>query len=385
MERSGTTPWAWRLAWLAWGLALCAIAYLFAQVRQLERLQGAWQAPSQQSPMVVPRGDLSSLERSTVELFQVASQSVVHITTVDLLGDPLRLRAVEVPRGSGSGFFWDRQGHVVTNLHVIESAKAARVTLPDHSVWPAQLVGVSRRNDLAVLHVEGAGAAAHPLQVGTSNDLVVGQSVAAIGSPFGLDHTLSVGIVSGLGREIPGPSDLPIRDVIQTDAAINPGNSGGPLLDSSGRLVGVNTAILSPSGASAGIGFAVPVDTVARVVPQLIRFHREIRPVLGVELAHDSVVRRLGLRGALILHVAPGSPAAEAGLQPTVRDGLGRIRLGDRIVEFDRTKIDGATDLYAALDRKQPGDAVRLEVWRGDASLSLELRVAANVDVENAD
>lgn len=362
-------------------LLLGAVLYLALAVKRLEQRFSPLSDGQPEPALVTPRGNLSEVEQGTVELFRKASGSVVHITTIDVLGDPLRMRAVEVPKGTGSGFFWDEQGHVVTNLHVVEAAKAARVTLPDHSVWAAELIGVSRRHDLAVLRVVGAGALSKPLPLGTSNDLVVGQQVAAIGSPFGLDYTLSVGIVSGLGREIPGPSELPIRDVIQTDAAINPGNSGGPLLDSAGRLIGVNTAILSPSGASAGIGFAVPVDTVARVVPQLIRYRREVRPVLGVDLAHDAVVRRLGLEGALVLQVVPGSPAQQVGLRQTVRDNFGRVVLGDLIVGLNDKPVMKVEDLYAALDEKQPGEQVTLSIVREGRKTQVTLALIANVDL----
>ena len=234
-------------------LLLASVGVLAVRVYQIEaRLQPRVEGPPQK-PLIVPRGDLSSLEKTYVELFRKASQAVVHITTLDMRTDMFRLRALEVPTGTGSGFVWDDRGNIVTNAHVVQGARAARVTLPDQSHWEAKLVGVSRRHDLAVLRIDGAIGRAKGLPIGTSHDLVVGQGVLAIGSPFGLDYTLSTGVISGLGREIPGLSGLPIHGAIQTDAAINPGNSGGPLLDSAGRLIGVNTSILSPSGASAGM------------------------------------------------------------------------------------------------------------------------------------
>jgi S1-C subfamily serine protease len=257
------------------------------------------------------------------------------------------------------------------------------VTLEDHSVWNAQLVGFSRRHDLAVLKVPGAASRARPLPIGTSRDLLVGQMVVAIGSPFGLDYTLSTGVISGLGREIPGMMGLPIHNAVQTDAAINPGNSGGPLLDSSGRLIGINTAIYSPSGASAGVGFAVPVDTVTRIVPQLIRFGREVRPVLGVQLAEDDLTRRFGLRGALVLKITPGSPAAKAGMRETVRElPSGRIRLGDVIVALDGTKVGNGIELYGALDNKQPGDHATLGVLRDGEATTVDIVLGSNVEDE---
>ena len=219
--------------------------------------------------VVAPRGDLSEAEQTTVEIFRNAAPSVVFITKLAVRFDPLRRNALTVPEGTGSGFLWDAEGHVVTNFHVVAGADGARVTLSDQSVWPAELVGAFPDKDVAVLKITAKDIALQALPVGESADLEVGQSVFAIGNPFGLDHTLSTGVISGVGREITSISGRPIQGVIQTDAAINPGNSGGPLLDSAGRLIGVNTAIYSPSGASAGVGIAEPVDAVAPVEPQL--------------------------------------------------------------------------------------------------------------------
>jgi S1-C subfamily serine protease len=265
---------------------------------------------------------------------------------------------------------------------VIQGASAARVTLPDQSVWDAKPIGVSPRQDLAVLRIDGAIGRAKGLPIGTSHDLVVGQLVLAIGSPFGLDYTLSTGIISGLGREIPGLSGLPIHGAIQTDAAINPGNSGGPLLDSEGRLIGINTSILSPSGASAGIGFAVPVDTVARIVPQLIQYGKEIRPVLGIDFADDDIARRLGVRGALVVRVAENGPAARAGIVGTTQEyPSGRIHLGDVITGLNDKRVDSSQDVLVALDDRQPGDKVVLQVVRGGSEkLSVPLELGNNVD-----
>ncbi|HVZ32794.1 MAG TPA: trypsin-like peptidase domain-containing protein, partial [Polyangiaceae bacterium] len=208
---------------------------------------------------VIPRAELSDLEKSTIALFSSRSKSVAHITTLRVRTDMFRLNALAVPEGTGSGFVWDTDGHVVTNFHVIQGADGARITLADHSVWEARLVGTSERNDIAVLRIDAPNAELTPIVLGSSQDLAVGQLVFAIGSPFGLDYTLSTGVISALGREIEGTLGLPILGAIQTDAAINPGNSGGPLLDSSGRLIGMNTSIMSPSRVSAGIGFAITV------------------------------------------------------------------------------------------------------------------------------
>ena len=224
-----------------------------------------------QTPHAIPRvaelrGSLTPEERSVTELFRDASPSVAYITSIGLQRDFFSFRAMEIPQGTGSGFIWDREGHIVTNFHVIRSARRAEVTLSDHSTWPAELVGYAPEKDLAVLKIDAPSELLRPLRLGTSNDLEVGQTVLAIGNPFGFDQTLTIGIISALGREIESATNIPIRNVIQTDAAINPGNSGGPLLDSAGRLIGVNTAIVSPSGAYAGLGFAIPSDTVNWVV-----------------------------------------------------------------------------------------------------------------------
>lgn len=332
------------------------------------------------APPVIPRAELSDLEKSNISLFSSRSKSVVHITTVTLQQDIFQRNALEVPQGMGSGFIWDTQGHIVTNYHVIRDAHAARVTLPDHSVWEAKLVGRSARNDIAVLRID-ANVELTPIVVGSSNDLSVGQQVFAIGSPFGLDTTLSTGIISGLGREIEGQLGLPIHGAIQTDAAINPGNSGGPLLDSSGRLIGMNTSILSPSGASAGIGFAVPVETIARAVPELIQYGREVRPTLGVQFAADSITRRFGMTGALVLEVSPESPAAKAGLRPTLREmATGRIVLGDVITSLDKKPIETTSDLYLALETYKAGDHVRLGLHREGKPTEVELELASNVN-----
>jgi S1-C subfamily serine protease len=315
---------------------------------------------------VTPRGDLTDLEKSTIEVYNNTRSSVVHITTlVNVSHDSLSLNVQQVPEGTGSGFVWDDEGHVVTNYHVIQKANAAKVTLWDHSTWNAKLVGAYADKDLAVLHIDAPRSRLHPIPVGTSADLQVGQKVYAIGNPFGLDQTLTDGIVSAVGREIESVTQRPIRNVIQTNAAINPGNSGGPLLDSAGRLIGVNTAIYSPSGASAGIGFAIPVDEVNRVVPQLIRSGKVTRPSLGVQLASDQIMQQLDQKGALIMNVVPDSPAAKAGLKPTRKDGQGHLQLGDIIVGVDDTKIESANDVFAALESHKAGDTVKLHIPTG--------------------
>jgi S1-C subfamily serine protease len=267
---------------------------------------------------------------------------------------------------------------VVTNFHVIQGADAANVTMSDHSSWEAKLVGAYPDKDLAVLRVDAPAERLHPIAVGTSGDLQVGQKVFAIGNPFGLDQSLTAGVISALGREIESVTRRPIRDLIQTDAAINPGNSGGPLLDSAGRLIGVNTAIFSPSGAYAGIGFAIPVDEINRLVPQLIRHGRVIRPGLGVQVAADQLAAELGLPGVLILSVQAGGPADQAGLRPTLRGAGNRIVLGDVIVAIDDRQVRTVAELFAALAGYELDASLKVTVLREGRRVPVDV-VLANI------
>ncbi|MBI5271971.1 MAG: trypsin-like peptidase domain-containing protein [Burkholderiales bacterium] len=322
--------------------------------------------PEAQPRAVAPRGAHSADELATVAVFKAASPSVVHITALSAERDFFSLDVQQVPRGTGTGFVWDDRGHIVTNFHVIQGASAARVTLADQSSHQAQLVGAFPDRDLAVLRIEAPKARLPALPLGPSRDLQVGQRVLAIGNPFGLDQTLTTGIVSALGREIESVTRRTIRGVIQTDAAINPGNSGGPLLDSAGRLIGVNTAIYSPSGASSGIGFAIPVDEVNRIVPRLIRDGRFVRPALGVSGGPAALSRALDLpAGVPLVGVTPGGPASKAGLQPFKRGRDGRIVAGDVITAVGDEPVQDFDDLLTALERYRPGDRVMLSVWRG--------------------
>ena len=327
-----------------------------------------------------PRGDLTAHEQATIHLFRDAAPSVVYITTLEMHRDAFTFDIQRIPKGTGSGFLWDDKGNVVTNFHVIRGAQAATVTLADQSTWKARLVGVAADKDLAVLRIEAPARLLKAIPVGTSGDLQVGQSVYAIGNPFGFDHTLTTGVISGLGREIQSVTGRPIQGVIQTDAAINPGNSGGPLLDSAGRLVAVNTAIYSPSGAYAGIGFAVPVDTIRRIVPQLIEHGRVIRPGIGVQILDDAAARRAGIRGVLIVGLQPDGSAAGAGLRATRRDRMGRLVLGDIIVAVGEDEIADSNDLYRALDHFTVGDQVRVTVQREGARFQVKLALQALPD-----
>ncbi|MBX3649179.1 MAG: trypsin-like peptidase domain-containing protein [Rhodocyclaceae bacterium] len=315
---------------------------------------------------VEPRGELSAEEKATIGLFERTRDSVVFITTREQVRDFWTRNVFSVPRGTGSGFIWDAAGHVVTNFHVIEGASSATVKLADGSDHRAELVGVSPAHDIAVLKI-GTGRQPPPAApLGTSHDLRVGQSVFAIGNPFGLDWTLTKGIISALDRSLEGRDGLTVEHLIQTDAAINPGNSGGPLLDSAGRLIGINTAIYSPSGASAGIGFAVPVDTVNRVVPEIIRHGKYSRPAMGIELdegVNQRMTDMLGVKGVVILRVKPGSPAAAAGLKGVTRT-RGGIVAGDIITAVEGRQVDSVGKFAAQLDEFRAGDRIRLTLLR---------------------
>jgi S1-C subfamily serine protease len=331
-----------------------------------------------QQTQAVSRGDLMSNEHHTINLFKRAAPSVCFITTTTLRRDYFSRNVMEIPQGSGSGFVWDKNGHIITNHHVIQNASKAQVTLGDGSTWEAEMVGDAPEKDLAVLRIKAPGNKLIPIPVGTSTDLQVGQAVYAIGNPFGLDQTLTTGIVSALGREIQTESGYPVRDAIQTDAAINPGNSGGPLLDSSGELIGVNTAIYSPSGASAGIGFSIPASVVSWVVPELIRYGKIKRPTMGVELFETEVSRRNQLPGPLVADVVKGSPAAEAGIKPTRRDEYGRILIGDIIIAMNNKKISSKEELVLELEKYQAGDRVTLTLLRNEREVKTQLTLAAS-------
>jgi S1-C subfamily serine protease len=292
-------------------------------------------------------------------VFSKFSRSVVHITSLETHRDRITLDVSEIPQGTGSGFVWDQHGHVITNFHVVAHGDRASVTLNDGSTYPAVIVGRAPDKDLAVLRIDAPAGKLLPLPIGQSAQLKVGQKVLAIGNPFGLDQTLTTGVISGLGREIKSMTQRSIFDVIQTDASINPGNSGGPLLDSSGRLIGINTAIYSPSGANAGIGFAVPVDTVNTIVPALIRDGKLVRPGLGINILSDQIAQQQKIEGVVVLGVAPGGAAEKAGIRGTVPT-RGGWELGDVIVKIDNVEVKKSSDLFRAIDAHKVGDQVDL-------------------------
>jgi S1-C subfamily serine protease len=331
---------------------------------------------------VTPRGPLLAGEQATVDLFEKARASVAFISTQARVMDAWTRNVFSVPRGTGSGFIWDADGHIVTNRHVVAGATGgARVRLSDGRDVDARVVGVSPAHDLAVLKVDLTNLP-RPLPLGSSVDLRVGQSTFAIGNPFGLDWTLTTGIVSALDRSLPTEDGRSlIEHLIQTDAAINPGNSGGPLLDSAGRLIGVNTVIYSPSGASAGVGFAIPVDTVNRVVPQLIASGRYVRPALGIEIdegLNQVISQRLGVSGVVILRTSPGSAAAAAGLRGLRTEPGGAIVAGDIIVAINGQAIDSVARLQSRLDDYEVGTTVRLTVMRDKQRVEVPVRLQAS-------
>ncbi|MCX6568621.1 MAG: trypsin-like peptidase domain-containing protein [Candidatus Aminicenantes bacterium] len=319
-------------------------------------------AGTPQTAAAVATGQLTEDERNTIDIVRKTKNSVVFITNLQYVRDFFYSSDQPVPQGSGSGFVWDDKGHIVTNFHVIEEGDKFMVSLPNQKQVEAKLVGRDPNKDIAVLKLGEMVPDLTPVRIGTSVNLQVGQKVIAIGNPFGFDHTVTKGIVSALGRSMPGAGGVTIREMIQTDASINPGNSGGPLLDSAGELIGMNTMIASPSGASSGVGFAVPVDTIRKIVPQIIQFGKVTEPDLGVTFVSDEYVRRAGISGAIIREVPRDSQAYGAGLRGLSRDNRGRLFIGDIVVGIDETKIASYDDLYNALDGRKIGDTVTLTV-----------------------
>ena len=334
------------------------------------------QEPPSRQPLVVPK-ITSRDEENNVEIFKRASPSTVFITNKQLRRDLFTMNVFEIPQGTGTGFIWSTDGTVITNAHVIEGANSIMVGLNDNSTWEAVVVGVAPEKDIAVLKIEAPPERLRALPIGNSDLLEVGRKVLAIGNPFGLDYTLTTGIISALGREITSPNGRKIRGVIQTDAAINPGNSGGPLLDSTGRLIGINTAIIGPGGGSAGIGFAVPVNTVIKVVPELIAYGRLIRPVLGVGVVEDRIARNLGIVGVIVMNVEPRQGAGAAGMVGLQRSSDGRVLIGDVIIGVDKISIRNSDDLLNAMEQYKPGDEVKVKTNRRGKINSFKVRLGS--------
>jgi S1-C subfamily serine protease len=336
----------------------------------------AYAGPEVRPRPVAPAAPLEADETHSIQIFERAAPSVVFIVNSALSRRLFSRNVYEVPQGAGSGFVWNEGGYIVTNFHVVYNADALTVVLADQTEHEARVVGVDPDHDLAVLQIRAPKEKLSPLILGSSHDLKVGQKVLAIGNPFGLDHTLTTGVVSALHRSIDSMTNRTIENVIQIDAAINPGNSGGPLLDSGGRLIGINTLIVSPSGAFSGIGFAVPVDTINEIVPQLIQVGRIRRAGIGISLVPDSVAGRLAVSGAIVAEVAAGGPANRAGLRGTTKAGSGRTQLGDVIVALDGQPVRTVGDLQRLLDRHKAGEQVRLEVVRDGRSREVPVTLA---------
>ncbi len=315
-------------------------------------------------------------ERNTIEVFQRAAPSVVFVTQKQVVVDWLQGKAMEVPSGAGTGFLWDDKGHVVTNFHVVRDARALTVTLQNQKAYPAKIVGSEPRKDISVLKIDAPRDVLRAITLPPPADrLDVGQKVIAIGNPFGLDHTLTTGVVSALGRTVDGAGGVSIRDMIQTDAAINPGNSGGPLLDSRGFLIGMNTMIFSKSGAWAGIGFAVPVETIRRIVPELLAKGRVDQVGFGIRIdPMQRLERQYRIAGVVVLEVLPGTPAEKAGLRGLKQTEEG-IALGDVIVKVGDARVKSYDDLYNALDGRKPGDQVKVRVVRGTDEVDVMLEL----------
>jgi len=356
-----------RLIWIS--LVVLLLALFFHNFPDILRLDSSRKDKQEtvEPRIVQARGNLAEDEKSTIELFENSRDSVVFITTRQRVMDVWTRNIFSVPSGTGSGFIWDDNGHIITNLHVIKGASEATVRLADGRDYKASLVGASPAHDIAVLKIGIGFQRPAPVPLGSSHDLKVGQKVFAIGNPFGLDWTLTTGIVSALDRSLPSGDGRIIENLIQTDAAINPGNSGGPLLDSAGRLIGINTAIYSPSGASAGIGFSVPVDTVNRVVPQIISRGKYIRPAMGITVdgkLNDRLTKRLKVTGVIILSINPGSAADSAGLKGATITPEGNIIANDIIVALENKPIDSVDKLLARIDGFKVGDTIKITVLR---------------------
>ncbi|MGC9351374.1 MAG: S1C family serine protease [Sulfurovum sp.] len=346
---------------------------LIALLFLVPRFESLWFSMHAEPRAVTARGTLSETEKMNIEIFRQASPSVVYITT---LTDTLNLWTrdiTRIPRGTGSGFIWDKHGHIITNFHVLRGASVIRVRLNDHRTFNAVLIGASPDHDIAVLRIPTVSSMPSPLPIGRSSDLQVGQTMYAIGNPFGLDQTLTTGVVSALNRSLYNENGSEIKGLIQTDAAINPGNSGGPLLDSAGRLVGINTAIYSPSGAYAGIGFAVPVDTVNRIVPQLIAKGHYQRPRLGITIddeLNQAITDKLGVKGVAVIGVREGSAAHRVGLRGMEMLSQNGSAVGDIILSIDGHQVEDTGELLDRLEKYYQGDRIKLTYLRGSEEKS---------------
>jgi S1-C subfamily serine protease len=362
--------------------ALLTFALVMCKTKQSSSGNALANPTSQASGPMTPAAAMPTLspssrtedERNTIAVFTKAARACVFVTQRQTVVDFFGGTAHDIPAGSGSGFIWDADGHIVTNFHVIADAQRLTVTLHNQATFLATVVGAEPRKDIAVLHIDAPREALLPIDRHAGKiDLEVGQKVIAIGNPFGLDQTLTTGVISALGRQVDGIGGVKIREMIQTDAAINPGNSGGPLLDSTARLIGMNTMIFSRSGASAGIGFAVPGQTISRIVPQLIKFGKAEQVGLGVEIdPQQRIEQRLGLRGIVVIATIPGSSAAKVGIHGLERTMTG-IKLGDVIVAIDGKPITNYDDLYNNLDGRRTGEVVKVKLIRDRNPIEVDI------------
>jgi len=351
--------------------------------RIYNRFQPSGAAFSEAPPAGISDPATSTDEQNNIEVYRTLSPGVVFIHSTSYSRDFFGF--VEPQEGSGSGSILDQQGNILTNYHVIEGAQKLSVSMGGKKDYPAVVVGGDPDTDLAVIRLtEKPAGALTAVPLGDSDKLVVGQKVLAIGNPFGLDRTLTTGVISGLQRPIRARNNRLIEGAIQTDASINPGNSGGPLLDSHGRMIGINSQILSPSGSSAGVGFAVPISIAKRVVPQLLQNGRVRRPKLGINTRDVSMIRnQVDLPvsdGVLIVNVARGSGAANAGLRGIQQTEMGDIELGDIIVGVDNDKVGNSDDLFRVLDKHQIGETVQVKIWRDGKQLSVPVRLMESPD-----
>jgi S1-C subfamily serine protease len=359
--------------------AAAAIGIGFVGVLLARQLDVNLQTPMVIQEPLIPDGTYLPDERNNIEVFQRVAPSVVHISSIAIQRDFFSFDTYEIPQGTGTGFVWDNQGHIVTNLHVLEQADRVMVRTIDQKDYPARLIGADPHKDLAILKIEVPSSALTPIvPIDDNSPILVGQKAIAIGNPFGLDHTLTVGVVSALGREITALSGLKIFGAIQTDAAINPGNSGGPLLNAQGRLIGVNTQIMSKSGSNAGIGFAIPAEVVKYVVPQLIKYGKVQRVGLGVTLLEDHFARRLGVNQGVVIHKVDRSSAADKVGLVGIRVGAnGRAILGDIIVGVDGRGVNNRLDLLNLLINYRLGDQVELTLNRNGRTSTLRCELQA--------
>lgn len=339
--------------------------------------------PAMPNIVTKPTARLLPDEQNTIEIFQSASPKVVFVHRLATVINQ-SAQKFQVSSGTGSGIIWDSQGHVVTNYHVIDGAEKLAVTIGQLTVI-AKVIGTEPRKDVAVLQITSQKALDllknfKPFVIARTHDLLVGQKTLAIGNPFGLDHSLTTGIISALGRQLPGMGGVMIHEMIQTDASINPGNSGGPLLDSSGRLIGINSVIYSGSGSSAGVGFAVPAEEVERIVNQIIEYGRVKLAGIGIQRVDPKLAMKLGVtQGILIADVIPNTPAAEAGLRKTHRDNWGRIILGDIIIGINNHPVHDYDELYYILNNISVGSRIDVNILRGQEKIIVKMKT---IDIE---